>query len=83
MFNLKNKIRNKKILTLIMHQVENLLMEMHNNGKDLSKIKLKKFQKTHHIDCQCKLCNFAKIKNDPSLRGLIEDGFKIYLDECK
>ncbi len=83
MFNLKNKIRNKKILTLIMNQVESLLLEMHNDGKDLSKIKLKKFQKTHHIDCKCQLCNFAKIKKDPSLRGLIEDGFKIYLDECK
>ena len=83
MFNKKNQSRDKKIMTLIMCQIEKLLNEMYNDGKDLSKIKLKKFQKTHHIDCHCQLCNFAKIKKDPSLRGLIEDGFKIYLDECK
>ncbi len=83
MFSIKNQSRNEKILTIIMRQVENLLLEMHKSGRDLSKIKLKKFQKTHHIDCQCQLCHFANTKNDPSIRGLIEDGFKIYLDDCK
>ena len=44
---------------------------------------LKKFQKTHHIDCKCKLCEEAKKKNDPHMRGLIEDGFKVYVDGDK
>ena len=48
-----------------------------------SRRKLKKFQKTHHIDCKCKLCGIAKTKNDPHLRGLSEDGFKVYLDGYK
>ena len=69
----------EKIVSLAMIQVEKLLVEMLNDGKDLTRLKLKKFQKTHHIDCKCKLCNIAKSKNDPSLRGLIEDGFKVYV----
>ena len=52
-------------------------------GKDLSNIKLKKFQKTHHINCKCELCTFANTKNDPSLRGLTEDGFKVFIDSNK
>jgi len=83
MFNLKNKLRDEKILVLIISQIEKLLKEMQREGKDLSRLKLKKFQKTHHIDCKCKLCAFAKTKNDPHLRGLSEDGFKVYLDGYK
>ena len=83
MFNQKNKHRDKQILGLIIRQIEKLLKEMQEEGKDLSHIKLKKFQKTHHIDCNCKLCEFAKTKNDPHLRGLSENGFKVYLDDYK
>ena len=80
MFNLKNKSRDEQIMALIISQIEKLLKEMQIEGKDLSRLKLKKFQKTHHINCKCKLCTFAKTKNDPHLRGLSEDGFKVYLD---
>ena len=62
-----------------MRQIEKMLKEMQTSGKDLSRLKLKKFQKTHHIDCKCKLCETAKTKNDPRLRGLLEDGFKVYV----
>ncbi len=64
-----------------MKKIEKLLIEMQEDGKNLTNVKLKKFQKTHHIDCECKLCSFAKIKNDPRLRGLTEDGFKVYVNE--
>ena len=81
MFNLNNKTTHEKIMFLVMRQVEKLLQEMKADGKNLSKIKLKKFQKTHHIDCTCKLCSLAEAKNDPNLRGLKEDGFKVYINE--
>ena len=83
MFKLKNNPRDEQILALIIRQIEKLLKNMQTEGKDLSRLKLKKFQKTHHIDCECKLCNFAKTKNDPHLRGLTEDGFKVFLDDFK
>ena len=66
-----------------MRQIKKLLKEMQNDGKDLSSLKLKKFQKTHHIDCSCKLCEIAKSKNDVRLRGLSEDGFKVYINSDK
>ena len=80
MFKLKSPRQQEQILALAMRQIEKLLKEMQNDGKDLSSLKLKKFQKTHHIDCKCKLCEEAKKKNDPHMRGLSEDGFKVYLD---
>ena len=83
MFNLKKKARDEQILKLIILKIEELLKEMQIEGKDLSRLKLKKFQKTHHIDCNCKSCDFAKTENDPHLRGLTEDGFKVYLDDFK
>ena len=83
MFNLKSQNHQEQILALAMRQIEKLLKEMLKEGKDLSRLKLKKFQKTHHIDCKCKLCGFAETKNDPHLRGLSEDGFKVYLDGYK
>ena len=66
-----------------MRQIEKMLKEMQSNGKNLSRLKLKKFQKTHHIDCKCIFCEDAKIKNDPRLRGLLEDGFKVYVEGAK
>ena len=68
---------------MAMRQIEKMLKDMQSEGKDLSRLKLKKFQKTHHIDCKCKLCEEAKKKNDPRMRGLIEDGFKVYVDGDK
>ena len=73
--------RDEQVLVLAMKKIENMLKEMQGEGKELSRLKLKKFQKTHHIDCSCKLCCEAKSKNDPRLRGLLEDGFKVYI-EC-
>ena len=83
MIKLKSPRQQEQILALAMRQIEKLLKEMQNDGKDLSHLKLKKFQKTHHIDCKCKLCEVAKSKNDPRLRGLIEDGFKVYVNNDK
>ncbi|MBL4825036.1 MAG: hypothetical protein MK515_07710 [SAR324 cluster bacterium] len=83
MFKLTSPSQQEQIRALAMRQIEKLLKEMQNDGKDLSKLKLKKFQKTHHIDCKCKLCEIAKTKNDPRLRGLLEDGFKVYVDGGK
>ena len=62
MFNLKKKSRDEKILKLIIFKIEELLKEMQSEGKDLSRLKLKKFQKTHHIDCKCELCIVATKK---------------------
>ena len=83
MFKLKSPRQQEQILALAMRQIEKLLKGMQNDGKDLSRLKLKKFQKTHHIDCRCKLCEVAKTKNDPRLRGLSEDGFKVYVNRDK
>jgi len=80
MFNLKTQIQKKQLIALAMSQIEKLLEEMLKEGKDISRLKLKKFQKTHYIDCKCEFCVLATAKKDPSLRGLIEDGFKVYVD---
>ena len=79
MLKLRSPSQQEQILSLAMRQIEKMLKEMQNSGKDLSRLKLKKFQKTHHIDCKCKLCENAKTKNDARLRGLLEDGFKVYV----
>ena len=79
MLKLRSPSQQERILSLAMRQIEKMLKEMQTSGKDLSLLKLKKFQKTHHIDCKCKLCENAKTKNDPRLRGLLEDGFKVYV----
>ena len=47
---------------MAMRQIEKMLKDMQSEGKDLSRLKLKKFQKTHHIDCNCELCEEAKKK---------------------
>ena len=63
-----------------MKQIEKMLREMQGEGKELSRLKLKKFQKTHHIDCRCTHCSEAKTRYDPRLKGLLEDGFKVYIE---
>ncbi len=83
MLKLRSPSQQEQILSLAMRQIEKMLKEMQASGKDLSRLKLKKFQKTHHIDCKCKLCENAKTKNDLRLRGLLEDGFKVYVDGGK
>jgi hypothetical protein len=79
MLKMRSPSQQEQILSLAMRQIEKMLKEMQASGKDLSRLKLKKFQKTHHIDCKCKLCENAKTKNDLRLRGLLEDGFKVYV----
>ena len=79
MLKLRSPSQQEQILSLAMRQIEKMLKEMQASGNDLSRLKLKKFQKTHHIDCKCKLCENAKTKNDLRLRGLLEDGFKVYV----
>ena len=64
-----------------LHEIEKMLQTMANEGKDLSLLKLKKYQKTHHIDCRCPKCEKAAKKNNPSYHGLREFGFKVYVDE--
>ena len=83
MLNFRSPSNHERILAMAMRQIEKMLKDMQSEGKDLSRLKLKKFQKTHHIDCKCKLCEEAKKKNDPHMRGLIEDGFKVYVDGNK
>ena len=83
MLKLRSPSHQEQILALAMRQIEKMLKEMQSNGKDLSRLKLKKFQKTHYIDCKCKLCKDAKTKNDSRLRGLLEDGFKVYVEGGK
>ncbi len=79
MLKLRSPSQQEQILSLAMRQIEKMLKEMQTSGKDFSRLKLKNFQKTHHIDCKCKLCENAKTKNDLRLRGLLEDGFKVYV----
>ena len=80
MLSFKSPSNNERILAMAMRQIEKMLKDMQSEGKDLSRLKLKKFQKTHHIHCSCKLCEEAKKNNDPHMRGLSEDGFKVYID---
>mgnify|MGYP001285519167 FL=1 len=83
MLSFKSPSKNERILAMAMRKIEKMLMDMQSEGKDLSRLKLKKFQKTHHIDCKCKFCEEAEKKKDPHLRGLIEDGFKVYVGDEK
>ncbi|MGK5095389.1 hypothetical protein WDW89_25680 [Deltaproteobacteria bacterium TL4] len=77
----KSPRHNDAIIELALKPIRKMLEEMQRDGKDLTKIKLKKFQKTHHITCRCEQCRRAKVEEDPRLRGLQEDGFKVYVGE--
>lgn len=70
------------ILQKAVKEIEKLLKEMEAEGKDLTRMKLKKYQKTHHIDCKCAKCKAANLAKDPGLRGLREFGFKVYVSEA-
>ena len=68
------------MLEMAMKQVEKVLKDMLDNGKDLEKLKFKKYQKTHYTNCNCPKCLEAKRSKDPHKRGLLEDGYKVYVD---
>lgn len=67
------------LMDAALKQIEKALAELEGDGKDLSRLKIKKFQKTHHANCRCHKCEHAKKKNDPRLRGILEDGYKIFI----
>ncbi|MCH8841549.1 MAG: hypothetical protein IID61_01095 [SAR324 cluster bacterium] len=73
--------KRKALVERAMKPVEKMLREMYDEGKDLTKIKLRKYQKTHFSSCTCGQCTRAKMKKDPHLRGILEDGFKVYMGE--
>lgn len=72
--------RKKAVLDLAMKQVRKVLREMQDEGMDLEKLKFKKYQKTHYTNCTCQKCLTAKRTKDPHQRGLLEDGYKVYVD---
>jgi len=81
MFSRKNVRQRDLILKKAMQEIEKMLKELEKEGKDLSMMKLRRFQKTHHVDCVCPKCKKAEQKNNPRLRGLREYGFKVYVSE--
>ncbi len=73
--------KKKAVIELAMASIEKMLRDMQDEGKDLTKVKLKKFQKTHFTSCTCPQCLEAKRNKDPHRRGLLEDGFKVFVGE--
>lgn len=71
--------RRRAMLELALTQVERVLKEMQREGMDLSTLKIKKYQKTHYTSCTCAQCLEAKRANNPHKRGLLEDGYKLYI----
>ena len=69
------------IIKKAMAEIEKMLLQLDREGKDLTQIKLRKYQKTHNISCTCSKCLVANQKKDPRLRGLREFGFKVYVSE--
>jgi len=51
---------------MAMKEIEKMLRELEKEGKDLSLMKMRKFQKTHHIDCVCPKCKRAEQKKIPA-----------------
>jgi len=80
MFGFRSPKEHDIVIQLALKEIEKMLKEMTEEGKDLRKLKLKRFQKTHHADCRCDQCQEAKAKSDPRLRGLQEAGFKVYVE---
>jgi hypothetical protein len=71
--------RQKAMLERAIKQVERVLRELQDEGKDLTQLKFKKYQKTHYTTCHCAQCLEAKRSNNPHKRGLLEDGYKVYV----
>ena len=72
-------LRKQAVLDLALKQVEKALRELQDDGKDLTRLKIKKYQKTHFATCTCAQCKAAAQKNNPHLRGILEDGYKVYV----
>ncbi len=81
MFSKKSVKHREVLLKMAMKEIEKMLRELEKEGKDLSLMKMRKFQKTHHIECVCPKCTRVEKKNNPRLRGLREYGFKVYVSE--
>jgi hypothetical protein len=72
-------VRKQAVVDLALKQVEKVLREMQDDGKDLTRLKIKKYQKTHFTKCTCDQCKAAERKGNPHLRGILEDGYKFYV----
>ena len=73
--------KRKALVERAIKPIEKLLREMYDEGKDLSVLKFRKYQKTHYVNCTCARCTEAKMKRDLHLKGILEDGFKVYVGE--
>jgi hypothetical protein len=73
--------RKQAMVEMALKQVEKLLRDMQDEGMDLAKLKFKKYQKTHFTTCTCPQCREAERKRNPHLRGILEDGYKVYVGE--
>jgi hypothetical protein len=72
-------LRKQAVIDLALKQVEKVLREMADDGKDLTRLRIKKYQKTHFTTCTCAQCKAAERKHDPHLRGILEDGYKVFV----
>ncbi len=73
--------RTEALIERALKQMERMLRDMHREGKDIAQLKLRKYQKTHYSNCTCARCLEARRRNNPHLRGILEDGFKVYVGE--
>jgi len=71
--------RKQAVIDLALKHVEKVLREMQDDGKDLTRLKIRKYQKTHFTTCTCAQCKAAERKHNPHLRGILEDGYKLYV----
>ena len=63
------------VLHKVMEQVEKVLRQMQTEGKDLTRVRIKRFQKTHHVSCRCQQCKSAEEKKI----HVYEDSWKMVL----
>jgi len=80
-FGKRSPAKSEVIIKKAMAEIEKLLIQLDKEGKDITKVKLRRYQKTHNITCTCIKCSLANTKKDPRLRGLREFGFKVYVAE--
>lgn len=73
--------RRKAVIERALKPVERMLREMYDEGHDLTRLKFRRYQKTHFSSCTCSQCLEARRRNDPHRRGILEDGFKAYVGE--
>jgi hypothetical protein len=71
--------KKQAVIDLALKHVEKVLREMQDEGKDLTRLKIRKYQKTHFTTCTCAQCKTAERKHNPHLRGILEDGYKVYV----